>query len=179
MDAFFEEIFTYLIGHYALYLVVVMSILMMLILVVLNLIKKPIKKLTSKIKSERVRKLANKSIIVLSFGIAIGVWFALNAIAPNYFKINWLEILFTGALPVVGYAVGEGLISVSTAKNLVNSIKDAADDGVIADEEAKDIAKKLATAVDGEAEEAESPSENSDTDTADTAEDTLKKLLDG
>lgn len=96
-----------------------------------QLVKKPIKKLTAKITNEKLRKLANKSLIFLSFGFSVGLWFLLNVILPSVVQIDWALVLLTGALPVVAHAVYDGLIGSKTAKQAVEAIKDITEDGKI------------------------------------------------
>lgn len=88
----------------------------------LTLIKKPIKKLTAKIKNERVRKLVNKIFILFAFGISAGIWFFLNIIAPVYFSIEAVEIVLTGALSIVIYALADGVITKNKAQILIDQL---------------------------------------------------------
>ena len=95
---------------------------------ILTLIKKPIKKLTSKITNEPLRKLANKIFIFFAFGISFGAWALLNLFAPQYFSIQSVEILLTGAFSIVIYALGDGVITKSRAQQLIDTISEVADD---------------------------------------------------
>lgn len=122
-----QEVFDYLIANYALYLVVVMGALMTFIYIVLNLIKKPVKKLTNKIKNDQIRHLANKIFILLSFGLSTLLWYLLNKFIPQYFAFNGVEILITGSLPVVLYALVDGL-SKPKAKAILDTIKEVVED---------------------------------------------------
>lgn len=119
-----NNIFDYLIANYALYMVVTMSVIITFTIGLLALIKKPIKKLTSKIHQDKIRKLANKMFIFFAFGISFAVWFFLDFIAPQYFSAEALEILLTGAFSIVVYALGDGIVTKSTAKQLVEQIKE-------------------------------------------------------
>ena len=143
MEALLEEIFNYLVAHYALYLVVVMGVLMALIVLLLNVLKKPIKKLTSKIQSERLRKFANKGIILLSFGMAVLVWWLLHHFFPQYFEFRAVDIILSGALPIVLYSFGDGVISASKARNIIDTCKDIVDDGKVEKKEAKKLVNEL------------------------------------
>jgi hypothetical protein len=95
---------------------------------ILTLIKKPIKKLTAKIQGERLRKLVNKVFIAIAFGISTFAWYILNLVAPQYFSIEAVEIILTGALAIVLYALGDGVITKSKAQQLVETITDVADE---------------------------------------------------
>lgn len=145
MEALLEEIFNYLVAHYALYLVVVMGVLMALIVLLLNVLKKPIKKLTSKIQSERLRKLANKGIIILSFGLAVLVWWLLHHFFPQYFEFRTVDIILSGALPIVLYSFGDGVISASKARNIIETCKDIADDGKVEKDEVKELINEMSS----------------------------------
>ena len=145
MEALLEEIFAYLVAHYALYLVVVMGVLMALIVLLLNVLKKPIKKLTSKIQNEKVRKLANKGIIILSFGIAVLIWWLLHHFFPQYFEFKAVDVILSGALPIVLYSFGDGVITASKAKNIVNTVKDICDDGEVEKDEVKELINEMSS----------------------------------
>lgn len=138
MEDFIKSIFDFLIANYALYVVVVMGALMTIIYFILNFAKKPIKKLTGKIQNEQLRHLANKSIILLSFGFATLFWFLLSFLLPKYFDFDGVEILLTGALPVVLYAFVEGL-SKPKAKKIVDTIIEIVDDGKIDKKEVEEL----------------------------------------
>lgn len=156
MKELIKEILIYLLENYNLYVFVALVISMSLIIIVLNLLKKPIKKLTSKIKDERLRKLANKSIILLSFGLSALGWVILNLILPNYFEINMVLILLDGAFPVVIYALQDGVITKDKALSLVETLEDITKDGEVTKKEVKEVIEK---------------------ELKDTAEDELNKLL--
>lgn len=137
-----KSIFEYLIAHYELYLVVVMGVLMAIIYFVLNLIKKPIKKLTGKIQNEPLRHLANKTIIILSFGFSALFWFVLHYFIPKYFAFNGVEILLTGAFPVILYAFVDG-IGKPKAKEIIDTVKEIVSDGKVEKEEVKKLTDEL------------------------------------
>ncbi len=128
MTEVLKSIFDYLVSNYALYLVATMSIIVSFTIAVLSLIKIPIKRLTSKIKNERLRKLINKVFIVIAFGISFGAWLLLNIISEYYFPLETVKILLTGAFSIVIYAFGDGVITKPKAKQLIDSIIDFADD---------------------------------------------------
>ena len=123
-----KQILNYLVSHYALYMVATMSIIISCTITILALIKKPIKKLTAKIGNERLRKLANKTFIVFAFAISGGVWFVLNVVAPSYFPLDGIEMLLTGAFAIVVYALGDGVVTTSSASKLIEKVADFADD---------------------------------------------------
>ena len=157
-----KTIFEHLIAHYELYVVAVMGALMAIIYFVLNVVKKPIKKLTDKIESNRLRHLANKVFIVLAFGFSALFWCILNYVLPQYFAFDGINILLTGAFSIVLYAFADGLSKKDeTAKEkalkVVDTIKDIVSDGKVDKKEIKQLANDL--------------SEN------DTAESELDKLL--
>lgn len=119
-----RQILNYLIANYALYMVVTMSILVSMTIGILTLIKKPIKHLTAKIPNERLRKLANKILIFIAFGISTTFWVILSLIAPSYFQVDAFQILLTGAFAIVVYSLGDGVITTPTAKKLVDCVTD-------------------------------------------------------
>lgn len=143
-----KSVFDFLIEQgYSLFTVVIILAMTTLVFIILTLLKKPIKALTNKIKNERLRKLANKSIILLAFGLAVGLWFLANKIAPSYFSVNGVEILLTGALPVVAYALGDGVLTKASAKAIVGTILEVTEDGKVSKEDAKTVIEKVQTEV--------------------------------
>lgn len=124
---------------YTLYTAVFIGAMTTFIFIILSLLKKPIKLLTGKIKSEKLRKLANKVIILLAFGLSIGLWLLAHHLAPSYFSIDRVEILLTGALPVVAYALGDGLLTGPTAKAVVKKILEVTEDGKLTETEVKEV----------------------------------------
>lgn len=153
MEALIKDIFTFLLQHYALYLVVVMSITTALIMIILNFAKKPFKKLTLKIQVERTRKFVNRTFIfILSFGLSVGFWFLLNWIAPMYFEIDYIKIFLNGVMPIFTYAYGEGWITLDTAKNLLSETFNKTEDGTLTKEEIKDTVKDLNSVLNAEEE---------------------------
>lgn len=167
-----KGIMNYLMEHYSLYMVIVLVISMMAIYFLLNLIKIPIKKQTNKIQNKRVRAFANKSIIVISFGLATGIWALLNYVLPTYFDFELIKILLTGCLPVVMYAVTDGVIDSKKANKIINTVKEIIDDGEVDKSEIKEIGKEMINITDGEMadDEAEKTTEAS-------SENELNKLL--
>jgi hypothetical protein len=105
-----------------------MSVIVSFTIWFLSLIKKPIKKLTSKIKNPRLRKLTNKIFVLLAFAISFASWVSLNIIAPSYFPLEALEILLTGSFSIVIYSLGDGVITKSSAKALVEQITEVVDE---------------------------------------------------
>lgn len=122
MLEFITKILDYLIANYAAYMVITMSLIVSLTITMLHFIKIPIKKLTSKLPNEKLRKLANKMFIILAFAISAVVWVALKTISPKYFPCDAIEILLTGAFSIVIYAFGDGIITKSAAGELVDKI---------------------------------------------------------
>jgi hypothetical protein len=173
-----KDVFTFLYEQeYGWFVTILMTMFMIIIGLLLKIIKKPIKHFTSKIKNEKLRKLANKSIIVLSFAIAIGFWYLLHYLLPQYFTINWGQIILSGALPIVAYAVFDGILPVEKVKKIVNKVIDATVDGVITADELKEIGETISKAVDSNDDSAVTE-EKSDKTEAESAEDLLDKLLD-
>ncbi len=123
-----QQMLTYLTSNYALYLVVTMSIIVSFTICVLTFIKKPIKTLTSKITNEKLRKFANKIFIVMAFTISFVAWFALNKFFPQYFNLEAVQVLLTGAFSIVVYALGDGIVTKSQAAQLVDAIVEVAED---------------------------------------------------
>jgi hypothetical protein len=130
-----KEIFDYLLEHYNLYMVVMMGFIIAFTNTMLMFVKKPIKCLTRKISNEKLRKLANKSLIFLSFGISAICWFILNKISSYYFAFNEVNVLLTGAFATVIYALGDGIFNKSQAEEFVEIVKDITDDGQVEDSE--------------------------------------------
>lgn len=126
-----NQILDFLIKNYALYMVVTMGVIISLTVGLLSVIKKPIKKLTGKIPNEKLRKLANKMFIIFAFALSALAWFALRVISPVYFSFELLEVLLTGAFSIVLYALGEGIITRTTAKDLVVEIVNDADEKIV------------------------------------------------
>lgn len=123
-----QQMLEYISNNYALYLVVTMSIIVSFTICVLALIKKPIKLLTAKITNEPLRKLANKIFIFFAFGISFVAWYLLNMFLPQYFDLEAVQILLTGAFSIVVYALGDGVINKSQASQLVEEIVEIAED---------------------------------------------------
>ena len=117
-----RQILNYLVAHYALYMVVTMSIIVSMTIGILTLVKKPIKRLTAKIENERIRKLANKMFIFMAFGVSATAWFLLNVIAPSYFQYEHMQVLLSGAFSIVVYALGDGIITKSAAQKIVECV---------------------------------------------------------
>lgn len=126
-----KELFNYLLANYALYLVVMMGVIIALTNTLLMFLKKPIKLLTCKIKNNKARKLANKVLILIAFGISAGAWYVLNKVSNYYFPFDEIKVLLTGAFSTVIYALGDGVVTKSQANELVENIKDIAKDGKI------------------------------------------------
>ena len=95
------------------------------------LLKKPIKLLTNKIKNEPLRKLCNKVIIVMAYGLSIGLYYLLAWILPQYVTVDWVQITLSGSLAIVGYALGDGVITKNKAKDAIEDIKNVVKDGKI------------------------------------------------
>jgi dolichyl-phosphate-mannose--protein O-mannosyl transferase len=123
-----RQILTYLVNNYALYLVITMGVIVSITIGILTLIKKPIKKLTRKISDERLRKLANKMFIAFAFLFSLIIWWLLNVCAPTYFAVDGIQVLLTGAFSIVIYALGDGVITKSSAQKIIESITDVAED---------------------------------------------------
>ena len=153
MEALIKDILTFLLQYYALYLVIVMGIITTLIVTILKFAKIPFKKLTLKIANETQRRIINRTVIfITSFGLSFGFWFLLNWIAPNYFTVDYLQILLNGALPIVAYAYAEGWIDAKKAKSLVETVVDKISDGELTKDEVKDTVKELNTSLNAEQE---------------------------
>ena len=123
-----RQFLTFLVNNYALYLIIVMGVIVSLTIGLLSLIKKPIKKLTSKIENAKLRKLANKMFIIFAFIISTLIWVSLYLCAPIYFPLDSVEILLSGAFSIVIYAFGDGIITKSAAQQLVETISEIAED---------------------------------------------------
>lgn len=147
MKDLIKQILLFLLDNYELYVLAALVISMSLIMIVLNFAKIPIKKLTSKIPNEHIRKLANNCIIItMAFGLSALGWVVLHAILPNYFEINMTLILLDGAFPIVAYAYADGVIPKKKALEITETIKEIANDGEITNEEIKEVVEKSLTA---------------------------------
>jgi hypothetical protein len=110
----YEDLARYIIENYGW-----ISIVMVVIdAILVELIKIPIKYLTKKIANEKLKKLANKSIIVISFAIAFGVNFLGAYWFPDYVAYSSKFAMAEGALANVFYLLGEGVITLPQAKKL-------------------------------------------------------------
>lgn len=132
----------YLYQNYSLYQVILMVVIMGLIISLVALLKKPIKLLTDKIPNKTVRTLANKSIIVLAFGVSVGLWYLLAWLLPQFVTFDWSQIILSFALSITGYALGDGLITKKKATEITDGVKDATKDGKINDKD-KEIVKEF------------------------------------
>lgn len=132
----------YLYQNYSLYQVILMVVIMGLIISLVALLKKPIKLLTDKIPNKTVRTLANKSIIVLAFGVSVGLWYLLAWLLPQFVTFDWSQIVLSFALSITGYALGDGLITKKKATEITDGVKDATKDGKINDKD-KEIVKEF------------------------------------
>lgn len=143
-----QEIFHYVMHHYALYLVVTMSLIVSITIALVSLIKKPIKKLTAKIKTDKWRKMANNCIFIfVAFLISWLGWFVLGKISPYYFSAKNIEALLTGAFSVVIYALGDGVITQKTAKTAIGKVIQIANEENEKSEKAEKAEKPKKTAV--------------------------------
>lgn len=117
-------------ANYSLSTVILMVCIMGAIYGLVHLLKKPIKMLTSKyIKDEKMRKLANKSIILLAYIVSIAIWFVLNLVMPTIVKIDWVQIFLTGSSAVVAHALVDGVITKDKAKEALKSLDKITEDG--------------------------------------------------
>ena len=123
-----NQILNYLVDNYALYMVVTMSIIISLTISLITLIKKPVKCITGKIHNERLRKFANKIFIIFAFAFSGACWVSLHFISPEYFSIDTIQIILTGAFSIVLYAFADGVFTKSKTQQLVETIKDFAED---------------------------------------------------
>ena len=95
------------------------------------MIKKPIKALTKRITNEKLRKFANKSIIILAYAISIGLYYLLAWLLPQYVTVDWVQITLSASLAIVAYALGDGVITKNTAKLAVDDLKEIVKDGKV------------------------------------------------
>lgn len=134
-----KEVLAFLMqGGYSLYTIVLVMTMSTFIFIVLCLLKKPIKALTKRIKNERIRKLANKTIIILAFALSVLLWFLASLYAPKYFTFDVVEVVLSGALPVVMYAIGDGIITPKSAVAIISKIADVVADGEVTDQEVEE-----------------------------------------
>lgn len=109
-------------------------------------LKFPIKKLTEKLTSEKYRKLANKSIIVLTLGFGILAQYIYSVIANVSFDTS--IGLKVGTVAITAYAAIEGMTNKNTQKEIkkdgseiIEKVADILEDGEITKEEVQDIGK--------------------------------------
>ena len=141
MEELLNDIFDYLVANYAWYLVVMMSLIIAVTNTILMFVKKPIKALTGKIKNEKLRKLVNKIFIVLAFGFSALSWWGLSAISAQYFPFDTINVLMTGAFSIVIYAFGDGIITKSQSKQLVETTAEIVEDGKVDENDKTAIAE--------------------------------------
>ncbi len=132
-----------------------------------EILKIPIKKLTVKIKNEKLRKLANKSIIVLTFGLSFLLDYLGSVVLPQYMTFTPTISFVEGAVSNLVYALTEGLISVKDATTIAGKVKDTASDRKVTADEAKSVVTDISKDTDKEL---------SDTDVAD-AKSAFDKLI--
>lgn len=128
---FILENIGFLYQNFSLYFVVLTVLVMAVIVGLCALLKKPIKALTKNIKNEKLRKLANKSIIALAYGLSIGLYYFLSWVLPQFITINWVQITLSASLAIVAYSVGDGIITKDKAKSAITDIQNIFKDGKI------------------------------------------------
>ena len=117
----------------------VFLVMVLIVSAVVEALKVPLKMLTSRIKSDKGRKAVNKVIILITFGMAFLVDYLASLISPSSVEFSSLKSMVVGAFSNLLYAVGEGLISLPTAKKVAEDIP------VVTDEKADDKEKTKAT----------------------------------
>lgn len=132
-----------------------------------EVLKIPIKKLTAKITNEKLRKLANKSIIILTFGLSFLLDYLGSVVLPQYMTFTPTISFVEGAVSNLVYALAEGLISVKDATTIAEKVKNTASDGKVTADEAKSVVTDISKDTDKEL---------SDTDVAD-AKSAFDKLI--
>lgn len=132
-----------------------------------EVLKIPIKKLTAKITNEKLRKLANKSIIILTFGLSFLLDYLGSVVLPQYMTFTPTISFVEGAVSNLVYALAEGLISVKDATTIAEKVKKTASDGKVTADEAKSVVTDISKDTDKEL---------SDTDVAD-AKSAFDKLI--
>ena len=121
----------YLYQNFSLYTTILIVFVMAFVVGLCALLKKPIKALTKHIKSEPLRKLCNKIIIVMAYGVSIGLYYLLAWLLPQYVTVDWVQITLSASLAIVAYALGDGVITKNTANGALGNIKDVVKDGKI------------------------------------------------
>ncbi len=129
--SFIIETIGFLYENFSLFYVILMVVTMAIIIGLCALIKKPIKALTKRITNEKLRKLANKIIIVMAYGISIGLYYLLAWLLPQYITVDWVQITLSASLAIVAYALGDGVITKNTAKLAVDDLKEIVKDGKV------------------------------------------------
>lgn len=105
MTDLFEYIW-YILENYGLLTVIMITI----IEVLMYLLKWPIKFFTNKIPNELVRKIVNKSLIILAFALSIAVYALGHLWLPSLVPFAPGKVIMTGAFTVVLYAFVDGVI---------------------------------------------------------------------
>jgi hypothetical protein len=103
-------------------------VITIIVLALTEAIKIPFKMLTGKIKNEKLRKLANKSIILISFGLAFLCHYVASLICPAVVHFGTGYPCVEGAFANLFYALGEGVITLGQAGSLAKQIKNISDD---------------------------------------------------
>lgn len=130
--SFIIETIGFLYENFSLFYVILMVVTMAIIIGLCALIKKPIKAFTKKyITNEKLRKLANKIIIVMAYGISIGLYYLLAWLLPQFVTVDWVQITLSASLAIVAYALGDGVITKNTAKLAVDDLKEIVKDGKV------------------------------------------------
>lgn len=123
------EMLDFLVVSYPLDKVIVMGIIISLTVILLSIIKTPIKALTKKITNERLRKSANKIIILLAFLVSAIVWVLIHLFLPHH-SAQLADPLISASFSIVLYNIGEGIITRSSAKKIVQDIVDETTDKI-------------------------------------------------
>ena len=129
--SFIIETIGFLYENFSLFYVILMVLTMGIIIGLCALIKKPIKALTKRITNEKLRKFANKSIIILAYAISIGLYYLLAWLLPQYVTVDWVQITLSASLAIVAYALGDGVITKNTAKLAFDDLKEIVKDGKV------------------------------------------------
>lgn len=119
MNADLEHLFRFIVDNFG-YIAAIMSVIVSLLV---EGIKIPIKLLTKKIQNEQLRKLANKSIIMITFGLGFLIDYLGSVILPKYVAFDSLVAVIIGLLSVVLYSFFEGIIPMKAAEKAITGTK--------------------------------------------------------
>jgi len=124
-----EDILLQIFSEYGIF-VTVMSVI---VLGLVNVLKIPIKLLTSKITNANLKKWVNTTIIILPFAIAYALCTLCGNYFPQYFLFSWDKVLTVGTSSVALYNLFGDKVIVNLFKNkeaeaVINTLQEITED---------------------------------------------------